>query len=148
MKIKAFFLLVLFACTAYSQTDVREKLPQFSQDPKATYRLFPTTNTYNYILLDTRYGIMKLVQWNVDKEHRFIYTLNSDTLANNNDSTAVPGRFTLYATTNIYNFLLLDTKEGYVWQVQWSTDATNRKVMRIYTEGELFYRSLFGIDEN
>lgn len=139
--------MLSFVGMAYAQTEVREKLPQFSQDPNATYRLFPTTNMYNFILLDTRYGLIQMVQWNTDKDHRFSYTLNADTLAATSNSVAEPGRFTLYATTNIFNFLLLDTKEGKVWQVQWSTDADKRQVVPIYTEGELFYRAIMGLDK-
>ena len=31
--------------------------------------------------------------------------------------------FRLYPTENIYTFLKLDTKNGMIWQVQWSTDV-------------------------
>jgi hypothetical protein len=44
----------------------------------------------------------------------------------------IPGRFTLYATTNIYNFVLLDQIDGRTWQVQWSTDPDEMMVLRIY----------------
>ena len=43
----------------------------------------------------------------------------------------VNGRFTLYPTENIYNFLLLDQIDGYVYQVQWSMEAKNRGVIPI-----------------
>ncbi|MEI6662551.1 MAG: hypothetical protein WCL01_10525 [Comamonadaceae bacterium] len=33
-----------------------------------------------------------------------------------------PGRFTLYPTRNMYNFILLDQDVGRTWQIQWSTD--------------------------
>ena len=41
-------------------------------------------------------------------------------------------RFTLYPTTNIWTFLLLDQVEGTPYQVQWSQEANKRFVMRIY----------------
>ena len=147
MKKYIFALILSFAGMAYAQTEVREKLPQFSQDPNATYRLFPTSNMYTYILLDTRYGLMQIVQWNTDEDYRFSYSLNADTLAVTTNDVAEPGRFTIYATTNIYNFLLLDTKDGKVWQVQWSTDSKKRLVVPIYTEGELFFRTIMGNDK-
>ena len=42
------------------------------------------------------------------------------------------GRFFLYPTENIYNFLLLDQIDGRTWQVQWSTEESKRLVYRIY----------------
>jgi len=42
------------------------------------------------------------------------------------------GRFFLYPTTNIYNFILLDQIDGRTWQVQWNTEKSDRMVLRIY----------------
>ena len=43
----------------------------------------------------------------------------------------VNGRFTLYTTENIYNFLLLDQIDGDVYQVQWSMEEKNRGIVPI-----------------
>ena len=43
----------------------------------------------------------------------------------------VKGRFTLYPTENMYNFLLLDQIDGDVYQVQWSLDLKKRGVIPI-----------------
>lgn len=45
-----------------------------------------------------------------------------------NDSPA----YELYRTDNMYNFLLLDTHTGNVWQAQWSQNPDNRGVIPIY----------------
>ena len=37
--------------------------------------------------------------------------------------------YELYPTQNIYNFLLLDTLTGRVWQVQWSSNDANRGII-------------------
>lgn len=42
------------------------------------------------------------------------------------------GRFKLYPTNNMFNFIMLDVINGKTWQVQWSTDPENRIVKRIY----------------
>ena len=42
------------------------------------------------------------------------------------------GRFFLYPTQNMYNFILLDQVDGRTWQVQWSTEESKRLVYRIY----------------
>ena len=41
------------------------------------------------------------------------------------------GRFFLYPTQNVWNFILLDQLDGRVWQVQWSIEEKNRMVIRI-----------------
>jgi hypothetical protein len=41
---------------------------------------------------------------------------------------AKPGRFTLYSTENIYNFMLLDQEDGRSWQVQWSIEQEKRLI--------------------
>jgi hypothetical protein len=42
------------------------------------------------------------------------------------------GRFFLYPTDNIYNFILLDQIDGRAWQVQWNIEKSDRMVIRIY----------------
>lgn len=42
------------------------------------------------------------------------------------------GRFELYPTKNIYNFILIDTKKGYTYQVQWHTKESSRMRVGIY----------------
>ena len=48
------------------------------------------------------------------------------------DGVEINGRFRLYPTDNIYNFILLDTSVGSVYQVQWSHEPENRMVVPIY----------------
>lgn len=40
------------------------------------------------------------------------------------------GRFFLYPTTNIFNFILLDQIDGRMWQVSWGREK-DRKVLLI-----------------
>lgn len=41
------------------------------------------------------------------------------------------GRFTLYSTSNIYTFIMLDHVSGNLWQVQWSNQTENFMVVDI-----------------
>jgi hypothetical protein len=43
-----------------------------------------------------------------------------------------PGRYTLVATLNIFNFVLLDQEDGRAWQVQWSPDSEKRFIEAIH----------------
>ena len=85
-----------------------------TQNPDALYRLFNTQNIYTLLKLDTRDGRIWQVQWG-DKDHRYIEPINPKALV----SGGTPGRFTLYPTSNIYTFILLDQKTGNAWQAQW-----------------------------
>ena len=83
------------------------------------FKLYPTDNMWTFIKLDTRSGKMWQVQYSVKgDDYRFEIPLNTTVLAT--DSTN--GRFELYPTQNMFNFILLDKTGGETWQVQWSTE--------------------------
>ncbi|MBC8305596.1 MAG: hypothetical protein H8E55_58755 [Pelagibacterales bacterium] len=48
------------------------------------------------------------------------------------DNIELNGRFKLYPTGNMYNFIMVDVINGRSWQVQWSTKKDERLVLRIY----------------
>ena len=104
---------------------------EYTQDPKANYRLYKTKNDYNFIKLDTRTGQMEMVQWSTKSGGTFTYPLSNEKRVYAVEDE-IPGRFTLYATTNFYNFVLLDQIDGRTWQVQWSTDSSEMMVLRIF----------------
>lgn len=88
--------------------------------------LYPTTNVYTFLKLDTRNGKIWQVQYAMD-ENEFEVVLNDKPLV----YTEKAGQFALYPTTNNWTFLLLDTINGDVWHVQWSQDASNRGIIPI-----------------
>ena len=95
------------------------------------YKLFSTQNMWTFIKLDTRTGQMWQIQYSLsDDKTRFECNLNPKSLVTVNDNQ-VNGRFELYPTTNIYNFILLDQIDGRSWQVQWSFDENDRTLIPI-----------------
>ena len=85
---------------------------------------------YTFIKLNTRNGQMKQVQWSTKgSEYRYETTLSDISRVNVEEERN--GRFFLYPTTNIYNFILLDQIDGRTWQVQWGKEE-ERAVIRIY----------------
>ena len=128
-KILFVLALVMSAAVGMAQS-VDFPATEYTQDPKANYRLYKTKNTYNFIKLDTRTGQMEMVQWSTSGS-RGTYTLSNEKRVYAVEDE-IPGRFTLYATTNFYNFVLLDQIDGRTWQVQWSTDPDEMMVVRIY----------------
>ncbi|MCQ2384942.1 MAG: hypothetical protein MJZ96_08715 [Paludibacteraceae bacterium] len=94
------------------------------------YKIYKTENIYNLLELDTKTGIIKQVQWSLDSEKEFIVTINSTDFSLSNYG---PGSFELYATNNMYQFILIDTHLGRVWHVQWGTGgSSSRWIRRIY----------------
>ena len=129
-KILLVIALVVSAVVGMAQS-VDFPATEYTQDPKANYRLYKTKNTYNFIKLDTRTGQMEMVQWSTKSGGTFTYPLSNEKRVYAVEDE-IPGRFTLYATTNFYNFVLLDQIDGRTWQVQWSTDPDEMMVVRIY----------------
>ena len=134
MKTKYFTLIItilLFAFSAQSQ-EKKTTISQKQVSENAVYQLFPTQNYWTFIKLDTRNGKIWQVHFTVSKEgFQGEIILNSDSLLWSSDEE-VKGRFTLYPTNNIYNFILLDQIDGRTWQVQWNNDNDKRFVSRIY----------------
>ena len=64
-----------------------------------------------------------------DKAYWKPYTLEQTI---ENRDVAQNGRFKLYPTGNMYNFIMVDVIDGRTWQVQWNTDENKRIVDRFY----------------
>ena len=93
------------------------------------YQLFPTENIWTFLKLDTSNGKIWQVQYSVNNDYRGEVVLNSQAFVEGD--AAKNGRFTLYPTKNMFNFILLDQKDGRIWQVQWSMEEGNRMVIPI-----------------
>ena len=132
--------LVLLLCMLHCFTFVygqSEAPVQFARtaipNKDAKFLLFPTKNIHIFLKLNTRTGEVYMVQYSTDdkevevKIHSYYYPLVRKEEQSN-------GRFYLYPTTNIFNFLLMDQIDGRVWQVQWDFEEKNRLLKRIYSD--------------
>ena len=130
MKRLLFSLIIcLFSFVTFAQSTSDVPIQNISADSAVVYRLFSTKNTYTFIKLNTRNGQMWQVQWGTESKYRFETTLSD--ISRVNESEEKNGRFFLYPTSNIYNFILLDQINGRTWQVQWGKEA-ERMVIPIY----------------
>ena len=129
-KIVFFIIISLATISASGQKTVEPAKQNTTTEIDAVYRLFPTQNMYTFLKLDTRNGKIWQVQWDTDSTYRFVTVLSETALVYKEEEKN--GRFTLYPTTNIYNFILLDQLDGKTWQVQWSQKKENRGIMPIY----------------
>lgn len=97
---------------------------------RPAYELYRTKNMWTFLKLETSTGKIWQVQYVVGDGDVFETVLSDVSLAF--DGVEINGRFKLYPTDNIYNFILLDTSVGSVYQVQWSHEPENRMVVPIY----------------
>ena len=119
-KICLLACLLAFSCFAgYAQADASDA---------RLYELYPTQNIYTFLKLNTKTGQITQLQYSISaNDDRMELNVNSTAFID--ESLSEEGRFKLYPTQNIYNFLLLDTLTGRVWQVQWSSNDANRGIV-------------------
>ncbi len=131
MKMKIILqIFILFSTVSFAQS--QPKLTGIGQQKQVSensiYQLFPTKNYWTFIKLDTRNGKMWQVHFSVEDDNNTgELVLNSQPLVEKEEE--VKGRFILYPTENMYNFLLLDQINGLVVQVQWSLEAKKRGIV-------------------
>jgi hypothetical protein len=129
MKKMLLFITLLLVLSLKNTISAETPLFEPTQKPDAVYRLFRTTNVWTFIKLDTRDGRMWQVQYDVQSNNQSTAILNDQPLID--VKNRIPGRFTLYHTSNIFNFILLDQIDGRTWQVQWSIEEKARIVIPI-----------------
>lgn len=120
----------MLSTALFAQEAKQLNIPQSASEPVggAFYKLFPTSNMWTFLKLDTRNGRIWREQFALkDSQYRFEDIVSIEKLVDITDEK--PGRFTLYATDNIYNFIMLDQIDGRCWQVQW---GENPVIIRIY----------------
>ena len=97
---------------------------------KQRYKLYQTDNIYTLLQLDTKTGQIEQVQWSLDSDNEGSVTINDQDLTFGSGYGS--GSFELYATKNMYQFILLDKTDGRKWHVQWGMKATQRWIRRLY----------------
>lgn len=124
-KTKLYSIAIFLACLTFNEIATAQ--PQQSTEIEydmqrldARFRVFKTKNIWNTLHLDTQTGQVWQVQIGLKDEDRMKTALNKEVLASTGSR---PGRFTLYSSRNMYQFLLIDQDTGRVWQVQWGIDG-------------------------
>ena len=131
MKNYLLLLLLGVMCLYSCKKEASNKVYRTTVQENVVYKLFPTTNMWNFIKLDTRNGKMWQVQYSIKNEdgYRGEVVLNGSSLLPNGNGGN--GRFTLIPTQNMYNFILLDQQSGNTWQEQWAFEEEQRLVIPI-----------------
>ena len=97
---------------------------------KERYKLYPTQNMYNFLLLDTKTGQIEQIQWSMKPENEIHSTINSVDLTYGQGYGS--RSFELIPTQNMYTFLLVDKTTGRIWHVQWGLENSKRGIWNIY----------------
>ncbi len=118
-------LAIVLSCAQALPAD--DAVPEPTQRTDAPFRLFRTQNIFNFLKLDTRTGQVWQLQWSAEADQRFVNAINLKSLADGKKA----GRFTLYPSSNIFTFLLLDQEDGRQWQIQWGLDPDKRLIFQI-----------------
>ena len=112
--------LILISLLALSSIALASDTPR--------YVTYPTENMYTVLKLNSSNGILSQVHIAIERNQaRAEYYINLEPLTYSGEN----GRFILQKTGNMYNFILLDTVDGRVWQVQWSFNENNRIIFPI-----------------
>lgn len=136
---KRYIFTALLMAIAFSSCvqEQQKEATTISEEPKQesitvpTFKLYPTSNRWNFLKLNTATGVITIVQYSIEEEDKtFEYSLNNTPLIPSGDAPT-PGRFELTPTQNIWNFILLDQVSGATYQVQWSFEEKNRFVIPI-----------------
>jgi len=96
-----------------------EKKSEIQQLEVPIYKLFPTENTWALLKLNTRNGKIWQVHYSISKDG-YEGTLNINSYSLVLPQEEMNGRFNLYPTANMFNFILLDQVNGNTYQVQWN----------------------------
>ena len=134
---KKYICLFLFASLgllSYGQTvNAVDSIGQrvvsdYNQSKIGRYKIYPTENAYTSLKLDTATGKVTALQIGINQQSsRMEYEICGEVT-----SYEIIGRFELYPTSNMYNFILLDTIYGRAYQIQWNTNKKSRGMWRIY----------------
>ena len=130
---KNFAFTILFVFCAIFNSNAESSIVVAPTTVPNNYVLYPTSNVYTFLKLDTRNGKIWQLQYSMD-ENEFEVALNNRELVTNGKT----GQFALYPTSNLWTFILLDTINGDTYHVQWSQDAEQRVVVPIKNINSIF----------
>ncbi|NLC53789.1 MAG: hypothetical protein GX770_07475 [Firmicutes bacterium] len=132
----ALVLLILgLNITVFSQQNELYSGTDFDQNSNVRYRLYITENIWTLLLLDSATGRIWQVNRSTSEYQGFIFAINSERLADSEENEI--GRFALYPTKNMWNFILVDQTDGRLWEVQFSVEGVEYIFIKQLNEDSL-----------
>ena len=93
------------------------------------YKIYQTENIYILLKLDTKEGKVWMVQYSMKDTESAEIPIKYFPIVDEDEGWN--GRFELYPTKNMYNFIMVDNDDGTTYQVQWSTERSYRFIEKI-----------------
>lgn len=93
------------------------------------YKIYQTENIHILLKLDTKKGKVWMVQYSMKDTESKEIPVKYFPIAIEDEGWN--GRFELYPTKNMYNFIMVDNDDGKTYQVQWSIDPSYRFIQSI-----------------
>lgn len=99
------------------------------------FKLYQTENVYTLLKLDTSTGEVEQVQWSLNDNQEGTNYIDRPLIYQEGPNgegggyecvEGVAGRFELYPTLNMYQFILLDQVTGKAFHVQWGFSSSKR----------------------
>lgn len=105
----------------------------YKEGDRPRFKMYQTENIYTLLKLDTRTGQVWQVQYGMNDVVACTKTIYYNNYYSSiiREDEGFDGRFELYPTKNMYNFILLDTYKGETYQVQWNIDPYKRFIIKI-----------------
>ena len=132
------FLLAFAMCISVCEVCAQQRvqldsiaMKQLQDIATPRYKMYPTENVHILLKLDTATGKVWMVQFCLSDTDSMVVPVDNTSLLYSWEEE-VAGRYELYPTKNMFNFILLDTYRGWTYQVQWSTEPENRFRFEIY----------------
>ena len=122
-------LILLVMALAFASCGTKTATNSLAQQQQSSlqiprYKMFETTNFHILLKADTRTGQVWMTQYALGDTQAAEIDIPGSKQVEEKESWN--GRFDLFPTQNMFNFILLDTHTGTTWQVQWSTDPESR----------------------
>ena len=109
-----------FDYVKYMQAETK-KLPR--------YKIYQTENIHILLKIDTRIGRVYMIQY--ASKDPLAVEIPIGPYPHGRVNWGWNGRFELYPTKDMYNFIMIDSYWGEIYRVQWGPKASDRFVQRI-----------------
>lgn len=117
-------LMALLVASCNNTTNTEHQSPKHAIQKATTdtprFKMIETDNIHILLKWDTRTGKTWMVQYGLSDTPALENLIHRSNILTEEESWN--GRFELYPTKNMFNFIMIDTYNGDTYQVQWSTD--------------------------
>lgn len=125
----SFLIAVCCSLTIAAQEPAAESGAEVVVRVTDRYKLYPTSDSFYFLKLDTRTGAIAQIEWSFRVKSCRETPVSAAPVPLPEE--APNGRFELYPTQNVFVFLLQDKVGGETWLLQWNANSTKNRLDKI-----------------